>query len=75
MHLCIYLKFFALYSCYIVSDLRRNRDFDPFDLRLRLPAVVSKVYKAINRNGGITYVHCTAGLGRAPAVAVGESCF
>ncbi|XXG85352.1 hypothetical protein AAC387_Pa11g0446 [Persea americana] len=46
------------------------RDFDPFDLRLRLPAVVSKVYKAINRNGGITYVHCTAGLGRAPAVAL-----
>lgn len=46
------------------------RDFDPFDLRLRLPAVVSKLYKAINRNGGVTYVHCTAGLGRAPAVVL-----
>ncbi|XP_058084264.1 phosphoglucan phosphatase DSP4, amyloplastic isoform X2 [Magnolia sinica] len=46
------------------------RDFDAFDLRLRLPAVVSKLYKAINRNGGVTYVHCTAGLGRAPAVAL-----
>ncbi|CAH9097571.1 unnamed protein product [Cuscuta epithymum] len=46
------------------------RDFDAFDLRIRLPAVVSKLHKAINRNGGITYIHCTAGLGRAPAVAV-----
>ncbi|URE31408.1 Dual specificity phosphatase, catalytic domain [Musa troglodytarum] len=49
------------------SDLE---DFDAFDLRMRLPAVVSKLYKAINRNGGVTYVHCTAGLGRAPAVAL-----
>ncbi|KAF5733706.1 phosphoglucan phosphatase DSP4 chloroplastic-like isoform X1 [Tripterygium wilfordii] len=46
------------------------RDFDAFDLRMRLPAVLGILYKAINRNGGITYVHCTAGLGRAPAVAV-----
>jgi len=37
---------------------------------MRLPAVVSKLYKAINSNGGVTYIHCTAGLGRAPAVAV-----
>lgn len=47
-----------------------SRDFDAFDLRMRLPAVVSKLYKAINQNGGVTYIHCTAGLGRAPAVAV-----
>ncbi|KAL5981799.1 Phosphoglucan phosphatase DSP4, chloroplastic [Asimina triloba] len=46
------------------------RDFDPFDLRLRLPAVLSKLHKTVNRNGGVTYVHCTAGLGRAPAVAL-----
>eukprot|EP00262_Sarcandra_glabra_P015940 TRINITY_DN5032_c0_g3_i1.p1 TRINITY_DN5032_c0_g3~~TRINITY_DN5032_c0_g3_i1.p1 ORF type:complete len:375 (+),score=53.49 TRINITY_DN5032_c0_g3_i1:210-1334(+) len=46
------------------------RDFDAFDLRMRLPAVVSKLYKAINRNGGVTYIHCTAGLGRAPATAL-----
>nr|XP_010918600.1 phosphoglucan phosphatase DSP4, amyloplastic isoform X2 [Elaeis guineensis] len=46
------------------------RDFDAFDLRIRLPAVVSKLHKAINCNGGVTYVHCTAGLGRAPAVAL-----
>ena len=47
-----------------------NRDFDGTDLRMRLPAVVSKLHKAVNRNGGITYIHCTAGLGRAPATAV-----
>lgn len=46
------------------------RDFDGFDLRMRLPAVVSKLYKAINRNRGISYIHCTAGMGRAPAVAL-----
>jgi hypothetical protein len=48
-----------------------DRDFDAFDLRLRLPAVVSKLHKLVNCNGGVTYIHCTAGLGRAPAVAVG----
>jgi len=37
---------------------------------MQLPAVVSKLYKAVNSNGGVTYIHCTAGLGRAPAVAV-----
>ncbi|KAJ6840734.1 phosphoglucan phosphatase DSP4, amyloplastic isoform X2 [Iris pallida] len=46
------------------------RDFDAFDLRMRLPAVVSKLHKAVNKNGGVTYVHCTAGLGRAPATAL-----
>jgi protein-tyrosine phosphatase len=48
------------------------RDFDAFDLRLRLPGVVSKLHKLVNCNGGVTYIHCTAGLGRAPAVAVGS---
>ncbi|GMY09333.1 Phosphoglucan phosphatase DSP4, amyloplastic [Fagus crenata] len=52
-----------------IQHLRAEiRDFDAFDLRLQLPAAVSKLYKAINRNGGVTYIHCTAGLGRAPAV-------
>ncbi|XP_048490856.1 phosphoglucan phosphatase DSP4, amyloplastic isoform X2 [Beta vulgaris subsp. vulgaris] len=46
------------------------RDFDAFDLRTRLPAVVSKLYKAVNRNAGVAYIHCTAGMGRAPAVAL-----
>ncbi|THG03538.1 hypothetical protein TEA_014031 [Camellia sinensis var. sinensis] len=48
----------------------RIEDFDAFDLRMQLPAVVSKLHKAISRNGGVTYIHCTAGLGRAPAVAL-----
>lgn len=65
----------AIRECAIISgDIEHVRaeirDFDAFDLRMRLPAVVSKLHKAINRNGGITYIHCTAGLGRAPAVAV-----
>ncbi|CAN6487154.1 unnamed protein product [Victoria cruziana] len=46
------------------------RDFDAFDLRMRLPAVVSKLSKIVDVNGGVTYIHCTAGLGRAPAVAL-----
>ncbi|PNY00545.1 phosphoglucan phosphatase DSP4 chloroplastic-like, partial [Trifolium pratense] len=54
-----------------IQHLRAEiRDFDSFDLRKRLPAVISKLYKAIKSNGGVTYIHCTAGLGRAPAVAV-----
>lgn len=48
----------------------RIRDFDPFDLRNRLPPVVATLYEAIKRNNGITYIHCTAGMGRAPAVAL-----
>ncbi|KAK7343930.1 hypothetical protein VNO77_13062 [Canavalia gladiata] len=58
-------------TCNDIQHLRAEiRDFDGFDLRMRLPAVVSKLYKAINSNGGVAYIHCTAGLGRAPAVAL-----
>lgn len=65
IHLCcIILHFMQPANVWFI------RDFDAYDLRMRLPAVVSKLYKAVNRNGGVTYVHCTAGLGRAPAVAV-----
>lgn len=47
------------------------RDFDPFDLRMRLPIAVAQLHKAIEANKGTTaYVHCTAGLGRAPGVAL-----
>ncbi|GFP90981.1 phosphoglucan phosphatase dsp4 amyloplastic [Phtheirospermum japonicum] len=57
--------------CGDIQHLRAEiRDFDAFDLRMRLPAVVSKLHKAINKNGGVAYIHCTAGLGRAPATAV-----
>ncbi|XP_024399194.1 phosphoglucan phosphatase DSP4, amyloplastic isoform X2 [Physcomitrium patens] len=47
------------------------RDFDPYDLRMRLPVAVAKLHQAIEANKGKTaYVHCTAGLGRAPGVAL-----
>ncbi|XP_057476617.1 phosphoglucan phosphatase DSP4, amyloplastic-like [Actinidia eriantha] len=58
-------------TCDDIQHLRAEiRDFDAFDLRMKLPAVVSKLHKAINQNGGVTYIHCTAGLGRAPTVAL-----
>ncbi|KAH9326190.1 hypothetical protein KI387_006368, partial [Taxus chinensis] len=46
------------------------RDFDAFDLRMRLPTVVGTLLKAVKNGCGKTYVHCTAGLGRAPSVAL-----
>jgi protein-tyrosine phosphatase len=58
-------------SCDDIHHIRaRIRDFDGFDVRMRLPSVVSTLYKAINQNGGVSYIHCTAGLGRAPTVAL-----
>ncbi|CAI5945403.1 unnamed protein product [Closterium sp. NIES-65] len=48
---------------------RSPRDFDPFDLRMQLPRAVAALHKAV-MECGTAYVHCTAGLGRAPAVAV-----
>ena len=48
-----------------------SRDFDPYDLRMRLPVAVAQLHKAIEaHNGKTAYIHCTAGLGRAPGVAV-----
>eukprot|EP00850_Spirogloea_muscicola_P008930 SM000049S16701 [mRNA] locus=s49:99105:102551:- [translate_table: standard] len=46
------------------------RDFDPFSLRKELPTAVAKLHRAFQERGGNAYVHCTAGLGRAPAVAL-----
>lgn len=31
---------------------------------------MATLYKAVKKNGKVSYVHCTAGLGRAPAVAL-----
>ncbi|KAJ7527446.1 hypothetical protein O6H91_16G054700 [Diphasiastrum complanatum] len=45
------------------------RDFDPDSLRRELPRAVAALEKIIS-DGGTVYVHCTAGLGRAPAVAI-----
>lgn len=46
------------------------RDFDPFDLRKKLPAAVSRLAKEHDPSNGTVYIHCTAGLGRAPATAL-----
>ena len=46
------------------------RDFDPDSLRSGLPKAVSSLEWAISEGKGKVYVHCTAGLGRAPAVAI-----
>lgn len=46
------------------------RDFDPYSLRRRLPGAVALLQQHALLNGGTSYVHCTAGLGRAPATAL-----
>nr|GMC65690.1 phosphoglucan phosphatase LSF2, chloroplastic [Ipomoea batatas] len=48
----------------------RAKDFDPDSLRSGLPKSVSLLEWAISEEKGRVYVHCTAGLGRAPAVAI-----
>jgi protein-tyrosine phosphatase len=37
------------------------RDFDPFDLRLKLPKAVARLAKAHKAGEGAVYIHCTAG--------------
>ncbi|RDX93833.1 Phosphoglucan phosphatase LSF2, chloroplastic [Mucuna pruriens] len=46
------------------------RDFDPDSVRNVLPKAVSSLEWAISEGKGRVYIHCTAGLGRAPAVAI-----
>jgi protein-tyrosine phosphatase len=53
-------------------------DFDPFSLRDRLPDAVAVLDSALRYRTGegmepVVYVHCTAGLGRAPAVALAHA--
>jgi len=44
-------------------------DFDPHSLRKILPTGAAKLDNALE-DGGRAYVHCTAGLGRSPAMAI-----
>ncbi|KAK7302053.1 hypothetical protein RJT34_12932 [Clitoria ternatea] len=54
-----------------IGHMRRPaKDFDPDSLRNELPKAVSSLEWAISEGKGRVYVHCTAGLGRAPAVAI-----
>lgn len=49
---------------------RPARDFDPHSLRRTLPSAVQALCNALQGGNGKVYVHCTAGLGRAPAVCI-----
>uniref|UniRef100_A0A1D1ZZI8 Tyrosine specific protein phosphatases domain-containing protein n=1 Tax=Auxenochlorella protothecoides TaxID=3075 RepID=A0A1D1ZZI8_AUXPR len=54
-----------------IDHVRRPlRDFDAHSLRMGLPAAVAALQGSMQRQGGTAYIHCTAGLGRAPAVAL-----
>ncbi|GAX75733.1 hypothetical protein CEUSTIGMA_g3176.t1 [Chlamydomonas eustigma] len=46
------------------------RDFDPYDLRMKLPKAITRLAKEHDPSKGTVYIHCTAGMGRAPATAV-----
>jgi atypical dual specificity phosphatase len=56
-------------SCGI--ELRRVpvRDFDPVDLQRKLPACVS-TFNDLLESGHTVYLHCSAGAGRSPTVAI-----
>jgi len=45
------------------------RDFDPEDLARKLPRCISTLRDLLNR-GRTVYLHCTAGTGRSPTVAI-----
>lgn len=47
-----------------------RRDFDPYDLRMKLPKAVTRLAREHDPAKGTAYIHCTAGMGRAPATAV-----
>ncbi len=63
----------ALHERYLVSDLVVVRwpieDFNPGDLRKKMIGAVQRL-EALLSAGHRVYLHCTAGVGRAPAVAV-----
>jgi len=46
------------------------RDFDIEDMRRQLPKAIAQLAN-LQRDGHRTYVHCTAGLGRAPLTVLG----
>ncbi len=63
----------ALETCYKTSgiELRRVpvRDFDPEDLQAKLPECVRALDQLLSA-GHSAFLHCTAGAGRSPTVAI-----
>ncbi|KAG7624774.1 Phosphoglucan phosphatase LSF2 [Arabidopsis thaliana] len=54
-----------------IRHMRRPaKDFDPLSLRSQLPKAVSSLEWAVSEGKGRVYVHCSAGLGRAPGVSI-----
>lgn len=47
------------------------RDFDPFDLRKKLPKAVTRLASAHTPRQGIAYIHCTAGVCVRVGVRIG----
>ncbi len=67
------LNWDAVYKRYQARDLVLVRwpirDFDPQDLRRRLGGAVDQLHALLGA-GHRVYVHCTAGIGRAPGVTI-----
>ncbi len=58
----------------VVLDNVPIRDFDPEDQRNRLPQAIRRLSELLGE-GYRTYVHCTAGINRAPLVVLGYLTF
>lgn len=56
-------------SCGIKLHRLPVRDFDAVDLQSKLPACVSTL-KELMQSGHAVYLHCSAGAGRSPTVAI-----
>jgi len=56
-------------ACRIELHRLPVRDFDPVDLREKLPACVRELNDLLS-TGHTVFLHCTAGAGRAPTVAI-----
>lgn len=80
----LYLSYIILQGAYLRGQVRWNedhtyqdghtvllqaQDFDPHSLRSVLPKAVKLIDQEL-RAGRKVYVHCTAGLGRAPAACI-----
>ena len=72
------LDWASLLSCYSTCGIEIHRapvrDFDPADLQDKLPACVSTLDNLL-KSGHTVYLHCSAGAGRSPTVAIAYLCW